>query len=697
MLRPRSAVSRPGMSRALVTVAIALAACGGDDTAADPDAGVDATQVVEGACQIVGVPTAPDSLPSIPCKDDFEALASEPIDATLPGARSVKVVLDREDGDTLYFQHSTRFQIHYAFASTHLSGNGRPIVGSLADFNSVQYFSPDRRFILGAVTYYEQPQRWALELAPYDTASKELIEQLFLTVKHAGYFGPELAFHPTSEALGLVASTLPASVPVVTTDELYAGIDFQPLSLGTAYGRLHFTTAAALATEFVSFQDIIVLDQAPNDISVVQGLITQEFQTPLSHVNVLSRNRHTPNMGLRGALTNTALRAFDGQLVKLVVTAQAWTIASATAAEAQTWWDDHAPPPVTLPAADLTVTAFTDIEHVTAEAGGGLTMRDQIRTAVRAFGGKAAHYSLIFKTPGVPIKRAFAVPIYYYDQFMRQNHFYERVDTLLADASFRTDPAVRDAALASMRADILVAPLDQGFIDLIVAKAAAWNVAKLRFRTSSNSEDLDGFPCAGCYNSYSGDTADLADMLAAVRKVYADIWTFRTFEERTYYRVDHKSVGMALLVHENFEHEEANGVAVTANPFDSSALDPALYINVQAGGDVEVVAPPPGTTSDQILYYFSQPNQPISYLTHSNIIDPGTTVLTARQVNSLGAAMTAIHNRFSPAYGPAAGNTGWYAMDLEFKFDDQATPGAPTLYVKQARPYPDPFAGLADE
>jgi hypothetical protein len=52
-----------------------------------------------------------------------------------------------------------------------------------------------------------------------------------------------------------------------------------------------------------------VLDQAPNDISVVQGLITQEFQTPLSHVNVLSQNRHTPNMGLRGALTNPELLA----------------------------------------------------------------------------------------------------------------------------------------------------------------------------------------------------------------------------------------------------------------------------------------------------------------------------------------------------------------------------------------------------
>jgi hypothetical protein len=35
------------------------------------------------------------------------------------------------------------------------------------------------------------------------------------------------------------------------------------------------------------------------------------------------------------------------------------------------------------------------------------------------------------------------------------------------------------------------------------------------------------------------------------------------------------------------------------------------------------------------------------------------------------------------------GNNGWYAMDVEFKFDDEASPGqADKLYVRQARPDP---------
>ena len=48
--------------------------------------------------------------------------------------------------------------------------------------------------------------------------------------------------------------------------------------------------------------------------------------------------------------------------------------------------------------------------------------------------------------------------------------------------------------------------------------------------------------------------------------------------------IDHKTVAMSLLVHHNFPDEEANGVAVTANPFDPSGLEPGFYVNVQWGG-----------------------------------------------------------------------------------------------------------------
>jgi hypothetical protein len=671
-----------------------MGACGGSSSTAVPP-------ITEGTCQLTDGPgdggadaggtTATEFLTRIECTSDFLALASQPVSASLSGARSVKVILDQAPAanGALTFQNSVKYQIHYEFASTHLSDGALPHVGSLAEFNTTEYFSAGRRFILGAVTYYEGPKVWALELAPYDTASAAMITKLFDKVKASAFFGPALAFHPTSDAVAVEAKKLPKSVRVVTTDDLYKEIDYQPLTLATGVGRLRFVKSAELETANLSFQDIVVTDLAPNDITVVQGLITAEFQTPLSHVNVLSANRHTPNMGLRNAMTNATLRGFEGQLVELTVGATEWTMRTVELADAEAFWASHKPKPVTLPALDLTVTGLHDIETVTPDPPAGTSLRDAIKKAVLAYGGKAAQYSILARIGAdVPIQKAFAIPVSYYDQFMKANGFYTQIDALLADAMFKTDATVRAAKLAELRTAMLAATVDQAFQDELKAKLAAdYPGMTMRFRTSTNSEDLDGFPCAGCYESHTGNPEKWDSVLEAIKETFSSIWLFRTFEERSYYGIDHKSVGMALLVHHNFPNEEANGVAITANPFDEAGLDPAFYVNVQAGGSAEVVHPPPGVTSDQFLYYFNVPNQPITYLTHTNLISGN--VLTVKQIHELGVALDAIHDRFSAAYGPAAGNTGFYAMDIEFKFDDDADKTKPaTLYIKQARPYP---------
>lgn len=654
-------------------------------------AGAAPVTITEGECQVDAVDAAdvPDSLKRVQCKADFEALASQPLDASLPGARSAKVVLDQADDDALYFQNSTRFPIHYDFVSKHLSGGDLPIVSELSSFEASEYYRPDRRFILGAVSHYDGPDVWALELSPYDTASAEMITKLYKAVAEASYFGPALKFHPTSEAIQKVAAKLDASVQVITTNELYLQIDYQPLTLGSTIGRIHFAKADELTNVYLGYEDIAVLDEAPNDISVVAGLITEEFQTPLSHVNVLSQNRHTPNMGLRGAFDNEQLRALDGKWARLTVGPTEWTVEEVTADDAAAYWKDHKPTPVVLPELNFDITELADIEDVTPEPA-GVSLRDAIKESVRAWGGKAAQYSILAKTKDVPMAKAFGVPVFYYNQFMTENGLFDRIDALLVDKEFIGDPAVREARLKQLRADMLTAPVNADFQAALKAKIAKdYPGYTMRFRTSTNSEDLDGFPCAGCYESQSGDPTNWDSVLDAVRGAWSSIWLFRTFEERSYYGIDHHSVGMALLVHHNFPAEEANGVAVTNNPFDVAGIEPAFYVNVQFGGDAEVVHPPPNVTSDSFLYFFSNPNQPVTFIAHSNLIPDGETVLTASQTHELGVALNAIHERFSAAYGPRAGVTGWYAMDVEFKFDDMdQADGKPHLFVKQARPYP---------
>ena len=620
----------------------------------------------------------------IGCRADYDRLAASPMSSAKAGAVSAKTVLDTID-DQFYVQNSNLYPIHWDFAFTHLSGQGRPIVQQLAEFNQVEYYTPDRRFILGAITFYDGPQVWTYEISPYDTASAEQIQRAYETVQANAYFADELYFHPTSEGVEREAAKLPPSVKIITSEELYADQPFQILNTGETYAQLRFVQAVDLQTTYVGFRDLVVLDRVPNDISVVSGIITEEFQTPLSHINVLSQNRGTPNMGLRHAWEHEDLRPLEGKWVHLVVSADAWSIEETTREEADAWWEAHRPATVQVPAKDLTVQELVDIEDLLDPT---LSDAEAIDVAIPAFGGKASNYAILPKIGGnLNPPRAFAVPVFFYDQFLRDNGFDQRIEQMLADPQFRDDSAVRDATLAQLRADMEVAPLDADFEQALLTKLETeYPGLRMRFRSSTNAEDLDGFTGAGLYESKSGEPGSELDPVAdAVRKVWASVWLFRAFEEREYRGIDHLAVGMSLLVHRSFPDEEANGVALTANIFDQSGAEPGFYINVQLG-DVSVVKPPEGVVSDQLVYHFDFPGQPVVYITHSSLLPDDQTVLSYAQLYELGQALRDIHAYFASIYPPNA--DGWYAMDVEFKFDDIDEHDEPVLWIKQARPHP---------
>ena len=680
-----------GESDAVVdaTVEAPDTAVGGSDAAADaeaPDAELaDAAPDAAAAFECVAAEAEPASLDRIGCLADFELLASPPLDATIPGARALKTVIDRVDGSALYFQNTNLYAIHHAFASAHLSGRGLPIVPLLAEFNATEYSSPTRRFVLGTVTWYQDADLFAYEIAPYDQADAEMIADAYRRIAANAYFADRLVFHPSSAAVEAVAAELPADIRVVTTDALYAEVDYQPLNPAVGYGRLRFVTAEELEDTYLGFREIVVLDAVPNDISVVSGIITEAFQTPLSHINVLSKNRGTPNMALRGAFDDPALTALDGQWVRLEVGPLDYVIEAVDQAVADAWWDERKPAEVQIPGAALDVVDLRDIEDTVDHDAEDL--RVAIKAATRAFGGKAAHYGVLSRIEGVPSPKAFAIPVAYYFDHLARSGLDDAIEAMLADASFNDDPAVRDAWLEDLRDAIERAPLDPEFAAALHQKLATdYPDIRMRYRSSTNAEDLDGFTGAGLYTSKSADGDDMADTADAIREVWASVWSLRAFEERSYRSIDHRAVGMALLVHRSFPDEEANGVALTDNPFDPSGLEPAFFVNVQLG-ETSVVLPPAGVTTESFLYYFDRPDQPVTFISRSSLVAEGETVLTAAQTRELGQALARIREFFTPVYAPRAGDGyDWWAMDVEFKFDGE--PGeTPALFVKQARPY----------
>jgi hypothetical protein len=656
---------------------------------------------VDPARCVVADGSDPDSVSRLGCSGDYDALSSEPLDASIPGATSVKVVIDRADKNALYFQNSKRYCIHWDFASAHLSGGELPVVPPLAQFNATEYFSPDRRFILGALSYYAGPAKWVFELSPYDAADPALIRTAFDIVRRGTWLGAELAFHPTSSRLDGIVAELPSTIPIVTTDQLYQGIDYQPLNPGTSTGILRFRRSEDVDGKYTPFREIVVLDAVPNDISIVSGIITSEFQTPLAHINVLSVNRGTPNMALRGALDDPELSALEGKWVELRVGPNDWEVEEITEAAAEDWWSEHNPDALTVQPMDLTVTDLrAATEMIDADAS---SLSEGISRAIPAFGAKATNYGAMavaqelgafsalpaLDAPG-PIPPAFGVPMFYYDQFMRDNGLYERMQALMAEASF-ADPAAREAALDEFKDELRAAPIREEVVSEVIARAAELFPSEdIRFRSSTNAEDLGQFTGAGLYNSETGKPAipgDERDSVAwAIKKVWSQVWNFRAYQERDYFSMDHLGVGMALLVHANFPEEESQGVALTNNPFDASGLEPAFYVNGQIGNN-DVVTPERGTTPDSYLQYFNSPGQPVVYMQHSTLVPAGQTVLSEDQTQRLGMALDAIHKHFFSAYGSAG---GWYALEVDWKFDDKFSPGSPRLFIKQARPYPPP-------
>jgi phosphoenolpyruvate synthase/pyruvate phosphate dikinase len=286
---------------------------------------------------------------------------------------------------------------------------------------------------------------------------------------------------------------------------------------------------------------------------------------------------------------------------------------------------------------------------------------------------------------------AFGIPIYYYWQHMAKNGLTDTLDRMLADSAFQADPAVRDRRLEDLRDLIEDSPVDSGFLKLLNQKLDSKlpGLDRIRFRSSTNAEDLDGFTGAGLYDSKTGSRTDPDDgLVEAITEVWASVWYYRAFEERSYRRIDHKAVGMALLVHTAHSDEEANGVAITANPFDPSGIEPGFYVNVQVGQE-PVVSPTAGIVADQFIYHFEMPEQPIVFIANSTLVKPvGTPVLTAAQTYALGTALQEIHRFFQPLYGKDPSK--WWAMDTEFKLDQLVgdPDGEPVIIMKQARPYP---------
>lgn len=459
---------------------------------------------------------------------------------------------------------------------------------------------------------------------------------------------------------------------------------------GEAYGYLVYVPKGSTENAVARLDKtmIPVFAELPLDLGVVAGIITEQPQTPLSHVSIKSKARGTPNVFYPAISADPQYRDLivKKALVRLTLKDGFMTIREVSLEEARMAWARmHAPTKVEIRA---------DLNEKRLRSTKDLGSKDIITV-----GAKAANYGEASKAlPAGVMLEAYSIPFFYYKQFVDEQKydanttFSQRIKALLADPRMNTDREYRIKQLDDLQKHMTEysVPVNAELVANLQKWAdTAYPGRTLKFRSSTNSEDLANFSGAGLYDSYSYDPAKPKKSIAqTLKRTWASVWNIRAFDEREHFGIPHADVYMGMLVSPGFPSEAANGVAVTRN-IKVPSLGAGVYINGQLGEDA-VTNPDPTLVPEELLV-LQKPDAAaklpftLKYLKYSTK-SPGQPILTNDEAVQLTNYLLMIHKRLKAYFDPQNKNKD-FAIDVEWKINLEN--GARRIFIKQARPYVD--------
>ncbi|MEP1487136.1 MAG: PEP/pyruvate-binding domain-containing protein [Algibacter sp.] len=603
---------------------------------------------------------------------DFNALKAKPLTQKYGNVEALKVVYDL-NSEKLYFINSKHYKYHYTFCLNYLG-----IDEEHHNFNTSNYAAQhkNKHYLLANINHYKSDNLYALELSPVDHMNIEDIEMLFNKIKETSYFKNFKFFLHTSRLEKLKHQF---TIPTFTANSLYKNQSYQPISTYKSYGKLRFIDIDSIKYQNISKFDIIVIDKPILELPITAGLITTNLQTPLSHISILGKNRKVPMAAYTKAMISNHLKSYNNQYVSFQVKLDTFYIKPISKKVFDKKTRRRIPSLISLEK-DTSTDSLMDITYLNSKS-------------VNLVGGKAANFSVLkklskkhnFKVP----ESAFAIPFYYYETHIKKSGADTLIKSLIEKYSTNSEPVDLDHELKSIQKRIKSTTLDASLILNVEDKIKSLgHHRRMRFRSSTNAEDILGFSGAGLYDSKTGIVGDSVKTIEkAIKKVWGSLWLERAFLERDYFNINQNSIAMGILVHRSFPSEKANGVAITKNLYRKNYF--GTIINAQLGEE-PVVNPNEKITCDQLICYSGSNSklydrnivEVISYSSLNN----GKLVLTESEIINLTKKLELIkrHYYYNKIYRSKKSYLD-FALDVEFKIEGNSR----DLYIKQARYFND--------
>ncbi len=601
-------------------------------------------------------------------------------------AEFTKFVIDIKT-NKIYFVDSHVFALHADFVVDYLQKVPRSRANMQA-YNQ-NYSTQKPQYILGYITHYPNIKQgrkseslWTFSFWEGDTIQASDIyrthKRLTQTFKLA-----QLKFRPDSLAQEQVAKQFkPNRISVVNNHQIYQASPYQAFNVGSAIGRLVIVPETAQLDDLnFNEEDIVLLQTSYPDISPVAGVITNQFSTPLSHVNLRATAWGIPNATIKNAAET--FKSFENRHVYYQVTEAGYTLREATADEVvQQQAKVTAKSTITMPLADLQTNVLLPLNQISA-------------ADANKYGAKTSNLGEMMRAKlpmslqdgfGVPlnIPDGFGIPFSYYCSHIKQHQIDVTIQQMLENPKFNHDTAWRKQALEQLRNSIVSARINPDDMRKIKRQWQTQLAEKSVFvRSSTNAEDLKGFNGAGLYDTVPNVTNE-KKLEEAIKQVWASVWNMRAVDERAHFGIKHEEVYPAVLI-QTAVNATAAGVLLTT---DIWGHQPSTYtINAKWGLGMRVVEGQ--KIAEQILYdtsnegtrVISRSDETTMLVASANggmiekPVPKGEAILTQQRAKVLGGLAKRVSKIFKRTE----------VLDIEWVLETQQ--GKDVFWLVQARPY----------